>query len=503
MRALNHLVACLAGAALLSACGGAKLPPPDRSGLPAPGPVKAWAPPPVTTWTMKNKLEVWYLRQSQAPLISMHLVLPNGAATDPAGKAGVTAMMVDMLDEGAGARDALQISQRWKSLASDFGASPATDGVFFSMDLLADKLEPSLALFADIVLRPTFPPAEFERRKAQTLAQAIAREADPGTARMLTSRRALYSKGYGGMPAGGVRDTLTALTLDDVKAQYAAVVKPEGGRLIVVGDVDQATLKAALQKAFGEWSGAPTAKARPVNRMAAPPTLHVIDFPGSTQSAITVARRCPGAKAEDRFAVQVFNRALGGAFTSRVNLNLREDKGYTYGARSGFNRWREGGMFTIGAKVKSQTTRASLDEIFKELKGIRGDKPLTQKERDSAVNNLLLGFPGRFESMSSVAGQLSWLALVDLPADALQTFTQTIAGVSREQAAKAGNAYTDPASFQIIVAGDWNALKGDLEGLGLPVLFHDPQGNPKPVVKAPAEPAEPGTPEPAPKPTGK
>lgn len=477
-----RFVASIAVASLLAACGAKPLPPPDRAGLPTPPALAPWAPPAVTAWSMKNKIEVWYLRQSQAPLISMHLVLPNGAAADPEGKAGLTSMMVDMLDEGAGSRDALQISQRWKSLATDFGASPATDGVFFSMDLLADKLDGSLALFADIVLRPTFPAEEFERRKAQKLAQAIAREADPGTAQTLATRRALYGTGYGGMPAGGVRTTIQGLTLDDVKAQYAAVVKPEGGRLIVVGDIDQKTLEAALDKAFGEWTGAPTAKARAITAAPAAAALHVVDFPGSTQSAISVARRCPGATAEDRFAVQVFNRALGGAFTSRLNLNLREDKGYTYGARSGFNRWRQGGMFTLGAKVKSQTTRASIDEVFKELTGIRGEKPLTKEERDSAVNNLLLGFPGRFERMSGVAGQLSWLALIGLPPDALLTFTKEISAVTQKSASDAGNAYTDPASFQVIVAGDWKALEGELKGLGLPVVFHDAQGNP---IKAP------------------
>ena len=462
---------------MLSACGARPLPPPDRTGLPTPGPIDEWAPPPVTSWTMANGLEVWYLQQTQAPLVSMHLVLPNGAAADPAGKSGVTAMMIDMLDEGAGDKDALQIGQAWKALATDYGASPATDGVFFSMNMLADKVDPSLALLGDIMFRPTFPPAEFERRKAQRLAQATAREADPGTAQSLTLRRALYAEGYGGMPAGGIKTTLTGLTLDDVKAQYAAIVKPKGGRLIVVGAIEEAALKSALEKTFGAWAGEPTA----TNRVMSTPAkamLHVIDFPGSTQSSISVGRRVPGSQAKDAFEVRVFNRALGGAFTSRLNLNLREDKGYTYGARSGFNRWRQSGMFTLGAKVKSQTTAASFEEIFKELAAIRGEKPLTQAERDAAVNGMLLGFPGRFESMEGVAGQLSSLALVDLPVSYLRDFSKKVAAVTVESANTAGNKYTDAADFHVIVAGDWNALKAGLEGLKLPVQFHDRQGNP-------------------------
>ena len=475
---------------LLSACGARPLPPPpDRSGLPTPGPLAEWAPPPVTAWTMSNGLEVWYLQQTQAPLVAMHLVLPSGAATDPEGKSGVTAMMIDMLDEGAGDKDALQLSLAWKSLATDYGASPATDGVFFSLNMLADKVDPSLALLGDILFRPTFPEDEFERRKAQRLAQATAQEADPGSAQALTMRRALYAKGYGGMPAGGIKTTLQTLTLDDVKAQYAAVIKPKGARLIVVGAIEEAALKAALETTFAAWTGEPTASNRALTTPPSKAILHVIDFPGSTQSSISVARRVPGSQATDTFEVRVFNQALGGAFTSRLNLNLREDKGYTYGARSGFSRWRQAGVFTLGAKVKSETTADSFREIFKELANIRGGEPLTQKERDSAVNGMLLGFPGSFETMEGVAGQLSSLALDDLPMSYLRDFSKKVAAVTAEAANTAGNKYTQGSEFQVIVAGDWAALKASLDGLELPVQFHDAQGNPielSPPAAAPA-----------------
>lgn len=483
---MKRLIALISAAFMLSACGAAPQLPPDRKGLPTPGPIVQWAPPAVSAWSMPNGLEIWYLRQDHAPLVSMHLVLPNGAASDPVGKSGLTAMMIDMLDEGAGGMDALQLSRAWQALATDYSASPATDGVFFSLDMLATNVDASMKLLGDVLFKPSFPAAEFERRKAQRMAQAIAREADPGTAQTLSLRRALFGKGYGGMPAGGIRSTLETLSLADVKAQYAAVVKPKGARLIVVGAIGEAPLKAVIEKTFGAWNGAPTAKARSIVEAGAP-KLHVIDFPGSTQSSIAVARRVPGSlAASDRYPIQVFNRALGGAFTSRLNLNLREDKGYTYGARSSFNRWRDAGFFSLGAKVKSQTTRPSLDETFKELTDIRTGKPLTQKERDSAVNGMLLGFPGRFESMSGVAGQLSYLALLDMPLSYLTEYAQKVAAVTQKGANTAGNVYTDPKGFDVIVAGDWNALKGDLESLGLPVQFHDAQGNP---IDPPAAPA--------------
>lgn len=453
--------------------------------LPAPGPAPQWAPPPVQTWTMDSGLEVWFLQQNQAPLVSLQLVFPEGAATDPVGKAGATALMLDMLDEGAGAHSALQLSEALQRLATDYGVSAATDGMLVSMNLLADKLDPSLALLKDILRAPKFDQTEFDRRKAQRQAGAIAQEADPGYARSLTTRRALFGAGYGGMPPGGTGATLKGLTLDDIKGRYRKVIQPSRAKLIVVGAVSRANFEAAWKTHFGDWRGTGKSGVRPVKAEKAVAAIHFIDFPGGTQSSISVAQRTAGMLAKDRFATQIFNRPLGGAFTSRINLNLREDKGYTYGSRSGFNRWRKSGFFSVSAKVKASTTRASIDEIFKEFDWVIGSKPISQEERDKAVEGLLLGFPGRFERMSSVGGQLASLALDGLPSDALTAWPAKVGAVTLGDARKAANTYAQKGDFIIVIAGDWALVGPTLAGLNLPIIHHDHQGNPiaNPAVK--------------------
>lgn len=450
---------------------------PERTKLPDPKEAPDWAPPMVDTWRMDNGIEVWHLHETSAPLISLEMVFPNGAASDPADKAGLTALMADMLDEGAGALDALPLQESLQRLATDYGTSAATDGLEASMSMLADKLDESLALFADILRRPKMPADEFERRKAQHIAQALANEANPFNAASVVMRRALYGEGYGGLPSGGVRGTLERITHEDVLAHYKAIVQPRGATIVVVGAVERAPLEAALKKHLGDWQGEPTArKATPV----AEPVVrgvYFIDFPGSTQSSVVVARRTAGTKQAEYFPARMFNWALGGAFTSRLNLNLREEKGYTYGARSTFYRWQDAGVYALMAQVKAETTRASLDEMFKELRGMAGERPLTQQELDEAKGGTLLGFPGRFEHISGVASQYASLKLDGYPADWLTKYPDNIEAVTLEQANAAARGAAAPDTFLVVIAGDRAKLEPTLAELGLPVFVYDAQGN--------------------------
>lgn len=473
-------------AALVAGCG-AKPPPVDRSRLPAPQAEPQWAPPPVETWTLPNGMTVWFVAQSQAPLVSVRVIFPRGGASDPVGKAGLTSLMADMLDEGAGGRTSLQLSEDLQRLAIDYGASTATDALLISMDLLADKLPESLQILKVVLRSPDFPAEEFERRKAQRIAQALADEANPGNAASLTLRRALFGQGYGGMSPNGTRDTLQGLTLEEVKAQFAAVIQPKGAIVVVVGATDRARLDAALQATFGDWQGEPTPFLQTLEAAGPPAQIRLVDFPGSTQSVVQVARRVPGALADEIFASEVYNWALGGAFTSRLNLNLREEKGYTYGARSGFNRWRQGGFFSLGASVKADTTRATIDEMLKEIKQIAAERPVTDQERNEAVNGMLLGFPGDFERMAQVAGELAGLAIDGRPADWLRQWPAKLGAVTTADANAQAKARADGA-FTIVVVGDKAALLPTLQGLGLPIVEHDGQGNPLPAAPEKAAP---------------
>ncbi len=473
---LIAVLTCLVALCLSSAASAAG---PDRSGLPGPSGSTVWAPPGIQTWSMPNGVTVWYLEQRQAPLLSLRVILPTGAAADPTGKEGTTALMVDMLDEGAGSRDALALSEAFQRLAVDYHGSPGTDTIGFDLNLLADTLDPALELLADVIRRPTFPAAEFDRRKAQSIARAMAGEANLAAAASRVRRRVLFGAGYAGYPPSGIKPTLEAVTLADVKAQYTALVQPKGTTIIAVGAVDRPALEAALTKAFGDWSGAPSPTLRAVEKKTLEHAIYFVDYPGSAQSQLMVARPSAGADAEDYFECLAFNRSLAGSFMGRLNLNLREDKGYTYGARGSFTRMAKTGFFAMSAKVKRDTTRASVDEMLKELNDISGERPLAVKEHQEAVAGMLKSFPGRFERMGGVASQLSWTAGSGYPADWLQKWPDRVSAITLAQAqAKAGE-YTNPKDFVIIIAGDFAKVGPTLESLGLPIHHFDAQGNPK------------------------
>ena len=460
---------------------------PDRSALPGPSGATQWTPPPIQTWSMPNGMTVWYLEQRQAPLLSLRVVLPQGASADPTGKEGTTALMVDMLDEGAGTRDALALSEAFQRLAIDYQAAPGTDTITFDLDLLADTLDEALTLLSDVMRRPTFPEAEFTRRKAQSISRALASEANLAAAASRVRRRVLYDRGYAAYPSGGIRPTLETVSLADVKAQYAGLVQPKGATIVAVGAVGRKALEAALEKAFGDWTGTASTTIRALATKVPERAVYFVNYPGSAQSQLIVARTAPGARADDYFEAMVFNRSVAGSFMSRLNLNLREDKGYTYGARGGFRRMALVGYYALSAKVKRDTTRASVDEMLKELADLQGPRPLSQKERDEAVAGMLKSFPSRFERMGAVANQLSWAATHGYPADWLQTWQDRVSAVSLKKALDTAKKYTQPESFVVIIAGDFAKVGPTLETLGLPIRHYDAQGNPKPATTTKAD----------------
>ena len=448
----------------------------DRSQLPAPGPIVNWAPPTPSVSALKNGIKVWHTRWGSTPLVSLMVIIPRGTATDPKAKAGLTYLMADMLDEGAGKLSALELSDQLQRLGTDYSASASVDYVLLSMDLLAENFQASIDLLADIIERPTFSPAEFKRRKDHRIAQALANESDPGTAQRAALLDVLFSDGYAGTLDQGTQKSLKPISLFDVKTQYKKLVVPEGIEFVVVGGIDEATVKSELDRAFGTWKGAAKTAAREVSEQPSEKGVYVVDFPGAAQSVLTVARRAEGANTEKYFPAMVFNRSFGEAFTSRLNLNLREDKGYTYGARSSFQRFRQVGYFALSAAVKSETTRASIDEMLKELTLACGEKPISAQERDESVGGLLLGYPGRFERIASVGANFATLAIYQRPADWFHTWPSNVERVTLEAANAIAKEYCNPDQFAIVLAGDRAKLEPTLTSLGRSLVHYDAQG---------------------------
>ncbi len=494
-RASRALVPAALFGSLLSACSSA--PPPSRPGpaapppaeapspadprysaLPKPPPQATWAPPSPEHFALENGLKVTYLKQGPTPLVSIQLVVPRGSATDPAGKAGVTYLLADMLDEGAGKRTALELSDELGRLATDYSASAGVDYVRLGMNLLAENLDESVALLGDIVRRPRLPKDEFERRKAHFIAEAIASEAQPRKTLGTAVHRALFGSGYAGDAPEGDRKTLAAVDYATLKNHYKTLIAPEGTEIIVVGGVDRARVQAALEKTFGDWTGKSQAKNRPVAEPTAAHPIYVVNYGGAAQSALTIAHRSGGALDPDYFRDLVYNWPIGDAFTSRINMNLREDKGYTYGAGSDFRRYREAGYFGVSTSVRTDVTRASIDEILRELGEVCQTRPLSDAERNDAVNGLLLGYPAQFERIDAVSLRFASIPIFGRPLDFWQTWPLKVEAVTTADANASAKQNCDPRAFTIVIAGDKAAIQASLDGLGRDVVELDRQGHP-------------------------
>jgi len=448
----------------------------DRSQLPAPDPVVAWTPPTPNVSTLTNGIRVWHAKWGDLPVVSLLVVIPRGSETDPRGKAGLSYLTADMLDEGAGKRTTLELSEELQRLATDYSASASVDYTLLSMDLLAENFSPSLDLLADMVRRPRFDAAEFKRRKDYFIAQALASESDPRSAQDAVTLNVLFGDGYAGTVDEGTRSTLSTITLADVKNQYKNSVVPEGVEFVVVGGIDQAVVTQELERTFGDWKGQAKSTPRELTEAGNKNGIYIVEFPGAAQSVLSVVRRAEGANTDKYFPAMVMNRSFGEAFTSRLNLNLREDKGYTYGARSSFQRYRDVGYFALSAQVKSETTRASIDEMLKELNLLCGSKLLTEQERNESVSGLLLGYPGRFERVSSVGSSFASLAIFDRPVNWYQTWPNQVEAVNLAQVNKLANEYCDPSKFSIVLAGDRSKLIETFASLDRPIVNYDAQG---------------------------
>jgi predicted Zn-dependent peptidase len=399
------------------------------------------------------------------PLASLTLLLPRGAATDPPGKAGATALMADMLDEGAGGLDAIALGDAFQRLGTDYEASAGTDAVTLGIHFLADQFEPSLALLSSVALRPDFSAAEMERRKSQRVASLLAGEADPANSRAVVLRRSLFGEGYGGYPADGIRETLSKVTLDDVKAQYKRLFTPKGAALIVVGALDPDAVRAQVERHFGPWQGGELATNTPLSPAPAPRGIYLIDHPGATQSAIAVASRAPGADAPDLFESHYYNWAIGGAFMSRVNLKLREEKGYTYGARAGGVSWRVGGAITGGADVRNEVTGAAMTEYIKEYRRL-GTEPVPEAELAMNKRYMAGSYLVSTQLQGAVGRQLASNWLVGLPADFLGKFVPALQKVTAAEVQAIGKKYFNPDEQSWVVVGDPAKIADQLKAFG-------------------------------------
>lgn len=445
---------------------------PDRSKPPMPGPAPALRPPAIQKRALSNGLPVWVVELHDAPVVQVSLVVTAGASADPTDKFGLASLTAAMLDEGAGTRSALEISDSLEFLGASLTTSSTFDSSTVGLWVPSARMGSALPVMADVALAPTFPREELERLRKERLTSLLQARDDPASIAELAFPRLLYGTNYRYGVAGlGTPATLRGFTPDDLRSFYAANYRPSAATLIVVGDVTPDGVLPLLESGFGGWKGAtaPAAAASgnpgPTPGQHGPRQVIVIDKPGAPQSQIRIGWIGVARSTPDYFPLQVLNTILGGSFTSRLNQNLREEHGYTYGAGSSFVMRASPGPFVAVAGVQTDKTAESLREFFNELEGIR--KPVPADELSRAKNYVALGFPAEFETTGNMSARLAEMLVYRLPPDYFANFVPKIQSVTAADVQKVAEKYIEPGRLLVVVVGDRKTVEPAVKALNL------------------------------------
>jgi len=442
---------------------------PDRSRAPETGPPPALKLPAIQKRQLTNGLPVWIVELHEVPVVQANLVVLSGSGDDPAGKFGVANLTASMLLEGAGSRSALEIADAVDFLGADLVANSGSDGSAVRLHVPVARLADALPIMADVALRPTFPNDELLRQRAQRLTTVIQARDDPDTIAQLAFARVLYGTAHRyGTAQAGAAQTIASLTVDDVRSFYTSVFRPNNAALLVVGDVTADRVVPLLETHFGKWQAPGPAPQHPA--LATPPMpaarrIYLVDKPGAPQSQIRIGWAAVPRSTPDFFPIQVMNTVLGGAFSSRLNLNLREKNGYTYGASSFFDMRAAAGPFVAAAGVQTDKTAAALKEFFNELTAI--GQPVPADELARAKHYVSLRFPSGFETTGDISTRLEQVLVYRLPDDYFSTYVQKIEAITAAEAQRVAQKYVQPGRLAVVIVGDRAAIEPGVRALNL------------------------------------
>ncbi len=444
---------------------------------PQPGTPRPYDFPAISTTELDNGLTVVVADLPGRPLVSATIILPTGAADEPAAAGGAAVMAARALTEGTERYDAIELTEASERLGASLHAESGWDATSVSVDVPASRLEPALDLLAEVLLRPTFPDGEIERLRDERLNDLLQAQADPRRRADETYIGTVYaaSSPYH-RPSAGARDTVAGLDAGILRAAYERALDPSQATLVVAGDLGGQDVAAMAGSLLGGWTPRATAAAERVAVDDAPATagrvVRVVHRPGSVQTEIRLGHRGLPRRIADFHAVSVMSAILGGLFNSRLNMQLREAKGYTYGAGAGFDLRRGAGPFTARAAVNTEVTVPAVLDTLAELIRMR-DEPVTATELAAARDFLVGVFPLRFETAGAVVGALAGLAVHDLPVEELIDYRSRIEAVDIDAIAAAARTHLHVDHAAIVLVGDVDAFGPALEAAGLGTIVID------------------------------
>lgn len=427
---------------------------------------------------LSNGIDLRTYRYKKLPVVQLYLVIQTGAYSDPVQKAGTTNLLSEMLDEGTKTRNALNIADDFDFLGTHFNTWASMDGCGASMLSLREHLDASLEVVSDVIQNPEFPETELKRIRQKVLTKILQEADQPNVLATKAFVKLIYGEDHPyGYPLLGTTDTVTAIDRAELVDRYSRVFIPNNASIIIVGDIDTEEIANKLETALSGWKpgNALSAGVREIPDRGGN-EIFILNRPGAVQSQIRIGHRGLERKHKDYFPLRVMNQVLGGQFTSRINLNLREDKGYTYGASSLWDMRKFGGHFVAAGGFQGEYTDKSIYEIINELREIT-DKGVSFTELESAKDGLIRSLPRQFETPSQIATQLANVALYDLPENYYDTFVENVQHVSLEDVHRVAGMYIKPENVTVVVVGDADSITTPLENLGIgKVIIMDAKG---------------------------
>lgn len=426
--------------------------------------------PSVRASSLPNGIGLRVVEHREVPLVQVTLSVEGGARLDGASP-GLATFMAGMLDEGAGSRDALALQGELAYLGANLTTSADWDRFTVSLKVPVRSLGPALAIMADVIQRPRFGADDLRRQRDLRLAALLQARDQPGTLANLAFNQAVFPAAhpYYRNPQG---DSASVAMFDSamVRRFYDGTMRPERARLFVVGDISEADARTQLARHLGSWRSSGPALAiprgMPVAEHPATTRVTLVDKPGAAQSVVFIG--WPGVErtSPDYAALTVMNTILGGSFTSRLNMNLRETKGYSYGAGSGFTYRVVPGPFSASAQVRTNVTDSSLVEFFKEIRALR-DVAVPSEELERAKSYVEYGIPGGLESTSQVASQMAQLDNFGLTLEELPRLVSQLRAVTSADVQRVARQYLTPDKAHVVVVGDLSKVRAGIEALSL------------------------------------
>lgn len=422
---------------------------------PEPAPPRSYRFPHFERRMLRNGMQLVVAPVTKLPLVTIIAIVEAGASVEPVGKEGVAALTARLLPEGAAGLDGAALADRFERIGASVESHADWDVAAVSLTALAKQLPEALALVRDLLRAPEFPEREVARLKEERLADLLQQRAEPRGladeqfARALYERTARYA-----LPAEGDAESVRRLTRDDVRAFYAARYRPPGATLVVVGDVTPADANVLADSLFGDWTGErPTGAPAGIDATQPGSLTRVVAKGDAPQSEVRVGHIGVARSAPDYFDTMVMNAVLGGLFSSRINLNLREAHGYTYGAFSGFE-WRRGlGPFIVSTAVKSDVTADAVREILAEIERMRREE-IGEDELTLATSYLDGVFPIRYETTAAIAAAMANLVIHGLPDDYYDRYRARVRAVTTGSVLRAAHDHLRPEHVRIVVVGD-------------------------------------------------